>query len=131
MSFGDEYAGKYHKKPKSKLKPFMPVIGLFLALIAAGVAYFLSEPVLELLQDNVSGLPRGDEALGLQVIVGIVIFALQILVLALIYAAIAPKPTKLTTEKQMAKEKADMQREMRAAKRRKRKLAYEMTKAES
>ena len=120
----DEYVEKSRKK-KNPLAKYFPVIGFILALCLAGIAYVLSKPLNELLQRQVANYPF-DSADLIQLIVGAVIFVVGIMLAAMIYAAFAPRPTKLATEKQMEKERNEKIREKEIMKRRKREVNRKM-----
>lgn len=121
MSFEDEYVRK--KKKKDPITAFLPAIGLLLIVAIGAVSYILSEPAHKFLSENMSGVPA-DKEVGY--VVGFVIFIVLMLFIAMIYAAFAPKPPKLVSEKQLQKEKDDREREMRERKKRQRAISRKM-----
>lgn len=131
MSFEDEYAGK--PKKKNPLNAFLPLIGLFLIVAAGGIGYVLSKPLTEALQtsilpDNAQDIADNFETV--QAVVGVVVAIVILLFMAALYAMFAPKPTKLTSEKELQREKEAKLAEDLARKRRKqeanRKMAEEL-----
>lgn len=131
MSFEDEYAVK--PKKKNPINAFLPLIGLFLIAAAGGIGFVLSGPVTQSLQTSILASNADDIAQNyetVQLIVGIVIAIVILLFVAMIYAMFAPKPTKLTSEKELQREKEDRLAEQLARKRRKqevnRKMAAEL-----
>lgn len=131
MSFEDEYAVK--PKKKNPLNPFLPLIGLLLIAAAGGIGFVLSKPLTEVLQTNV--LPNNAQDIAdnfetVQAIVGVITAIVILLFVAAIYALFAPKPTKLTTEKELQREKEEKLAEELARKKRKqeinRKMAQEL-----
>lgn len=112
--------------PRSKIKPFLPVIGFFVALVAGGVAYAVSGPVHSLL--IAQGVPDQVE---FQYIIAAMIFLVVILLVALVYSIVAPKPPPeyRISEKALDKEKQDELRRKRMIKERKRKMREEMGRA--
>jgi len=127
MSFEDVYASK--PKKKNALNAFLPLIGLFLIAAGAAVGYVLSKPATEWLQNTV--LPNNYDDIAnnfetVQLIVGIVIAVILLLFTAMIYAAFAPKPTKLVSERELKKEKEDKLAEELARKKRKQEVNRKM-----
>jgi len=122
MSFSEhEYVkGKQTRDP---IRPFLPVIGLFMIVALGAIAFVLSTPVHELLMDQISDFPEEQEV---QYVVGVVIFLLLVLVMSLIYAAFAPKPARTVSEKELKQEKAAIERERLAKKRRRRQMRKQM-----
>jgi uncharacterized BrkB/YihY/UPF0761 family membrane protein len=131
MSFEDEYAVK--PKKKNPINAFLPLIGLFLIAAAGGIGFVLSGPVTQSLQTSILASNADDIAQNyelVQLIVGVVIAIVILLFVAMIYAMFAPKPTKLTSEKELQREKEERLAEQLARKRRKqevnRKMAAEL-----
>lgn len=127
MSFEDEYAAK--PKKKNALNAFLPLIGLFLIAAAAGIAFVISKPATEWLRDSV--LPNNynditDNFEVVQLVVGVVIAVVILLIVAMIYAVAAPKPTKLTNERELKKEKEAKLAEELARKKRKQEVNRKM-----
>lgn len=127
MSFEDEYVSK--PKKKNALNAFLPLIGLFLIAAAAAVGFVLSKPATEWLRDTV--LPNNyqditDNFETVQLIVGVVVAVVILLFTAMIYAAFAPKPTKLVSERELKKEKDDKLAEELARKKRKQEVNRKM-----
>ena len=121
----DEYSGRYRPKKKNPMAKFFPVVGFLLALCLAGIAYVVSKPLNETLMNQVANYPF-ESADTIQLIVGAVIFLVGMMFIGLIYAAVAPRPTKLATEKQMEKERNEKLREKEMMKRRKREVNRKM-----
>jgi type VI protein secretion system component VasK len=123
MGLGDEYAGKYKSKRKNWLKPFLPVLGLLVLAIAGGVGYYVSAPLLALVQQYVPGIPNSQE---MQILSGFVVFLVIVSAFALIYAAFQPRLPKGVSEADLDREKREKQKEAAAAKRRKMEMQAKM-----
>lgn len=119
----EEYSNKYKPKKKNYLKPFMPIIGIIILAIAAGMGYITSEPLLRLLQDNVPGVPFSQE---MQLVVAGTVFLVIILAFGLIYSAFQPGMPKGVSESDLDREKRDREKEILAAKRRKKEMQAKM-----
>jgi hypothetical protein len=124
MSMGDEYSGRQSgkKKQKSHIRAFLPALGLIMAVALAGVAYVASEPIHQLLMDNMPSIPAAPE---MQYVIAAVMWIIMLAIVGMVYAAAAPKPTKMISEKVLEKEKADRLREKRMVKKRKQQIARE------
>lgn len=122
MSFEDEYVRK--KKKKDPITAFLPAIGLLLAVAIGAVSYILSDPAHQFLIDNMNDVPA-DKEVGY--VVAVVIFIVLMLFIAMIYAAFAPKPTKLVSERQLQKEKDEMERERLQRKKRQREVQRKLS----
>jgi predicted PurR-regulated permease PerM len=114
MSFEDEYVRRLEKK--NPLNPFLPVLGLFLAAALGAVAYIVSEPLQDLLSRNIANFPAGTE---IRYVIAGVLFIILLLFAGMIYALLAPKPTKLISEQQLKKERVQREQDRLAKKRRK------------
>ena len=121
MSFEDEYARQ--EKKKNPLTAFLPLLGLMLAAAFGLIAYIVSEPVQDMLVQNISGFPREQEA---QYVVAAVIFISLVLIGGVIYSIFAPKPPKLVTERELKKERDRREQEEKDKKRRRRKVQEQM-----
>ncbi|MDZ4669368.1 MAG: hypothetical protein SH821_00730 [Phototrophicales bacterium] len=127
MSFEDEYMSK--AKKKTPLNAFLPLIGLFLLAAAAGVGFSLSKPLTEWLQNTI--LPDNSQDIAdnfevVQLVVGAVVAVIILLFAAMMYAVLAPKPTKLTNERELKKEKEDKVAEDIARKKRRQEVNRKM-----
>lgn len=119
MSFAeDEYRGR--RKKKNPLAPFLPLLGLVLAVALAAVAFILSAPVHDLLKENIADFPVETEV---QYVIAVVLFIVLVLFAGMLYAAFAPKPPKLVSESELKRERIEIDREKRAKKKRRRELA--------
>jgi type VI protein secretion system component VasK len=118
----DEYSGKYAPKKKDPLKPFLPLIGMAILFILGGIAFVLSEPLLQFLQQRVPQAldPRMRWALAA------VIFIVGVMIIGLIYSAVTPKGPKGITERELDKQKQERAKEEQAAKRRKAEMQAKM-----
>jgi len=101
----------------------MPVMGLLLLVCAALIGFALSEPATDFLRSNINNVPAGDE---IQAGVGFGIFLIFLLVFAAVYAMFAPKPTKVISENELAREKKARDQERLAQKRRRREINQQM-----
>jgi len=123
MSFEDEYSSKKAGKARSKLQPFLYAIGFILILAAGAASYFLSAPAFAELKKRISGFPTQPE---IQIIVGGAIFLILIMIVAMFYAAFQPRLPKGVSEQDLDREKRERQKEMDAAKRRKKEMQAKM-----
>jgi type VI protein secretion system component VasK len=121
----NDFKGKYEEKKKSPLKPFYPVIGLFLILIAGAAAVLAAPFVNDFL---VAELLGGNEPESMVYISGGAVFGLIITTFALIYSLFAARPENrdMLSEKALMKDKEEKEREERAKKRRKRQMLQKM-----
>lgn len=120
---GDDFQESRQGKGTNWLKVFLPLMGLILAAISALFAFVLSGPAYQLVRQ---GFPQIPEAPEIHLIVGIIIFAAFIFLIGGIYAAFAPKPPKIATEKELDRERQQKIREAAAAKRRKKEMRDKM-----
>lgn len=125
MGIENEYSEKMRKKPKSKLQPFLPAIGLILIGFFGFVAYMVSAPLHEMLRERLTtDIVQQPE---MRYIIAFGIFLILVLILAAIYAAVfAPKRAKEVSEKELEDEKRRREREKLAAKKRKRRQRAKM-----
>lgn len=122
MSFAeDEYVRS--KKKKNPLTPFLPVLGLVLAVALGAIAFILSKPAHEFLMKQIETFPQETEV---QYVVAGALFIVFLLFAGLIYAIFAPKQEKLVTERELKKEKDYKEKERLAAKKRKRQIQAKM-----
>ncbi len=115
MSFENEYAKS--KKKKSAMAPFLPAIGLILILCFAAIAFVVSEPLTDILRDNMTEIPNNQEV---TYVVGFIVFLGLVLTTGLLFALFTPKPSKMITEQELKKERQQAAREKLARKKRKR-----------
>lgn len=112
----DEDYSRTRKAKTTTIRTFFPVIGLILIIVFAVIAYFIG-PILT---DAVSGMitiPNDQLEIFDWVSRGIV-FILLTLIFGLIYAAAAPKPKQMVSERALDKERKDrIQAELEAKKR--------------
>jgi uncharacterized ion transporter superfamily protein YfcC len=122
MSFGeDDY--EMRNRRKSWRTILLPVMGLLLAVCAAGISFALAAPVTDAVRKNISGVPAGDT---LQIAIGFGIFIVLMLVFAALYGVFAPKPTKIISEKDLDKEKKLREKEKIAQRKRRRQVNLDM-----
>ena len=117
----DEYAMRQRRRSWRTI--LLPVMGFLLAGLAAIIAFVASDPVTELVQDSVRGVPEGD---GLQIAIGFGIFIILMLIFAAIYAVFAPKPKIQVSERELEKERRETEREKVAQRKRRRQINREM-----
>ena len=128
----NEYRGKYEAEKKDPLKPWYPVIGLFLLAIAGAAGFLARVPAYAFLKrtllQGVGGLPD-DTTMEYVVALGIGLAIIGIF--SLVFALFAPKPKgrKYVTENVLKDQKEEMQRERVRAKRRKVQMEAKMRKA--
>lgn len=126
MSFEDEYQGRSLEARSTTIKAFLPVMGFLLLIVLGVMAYFLSEPVHELLMDNLDGVPADEEV---RYLVGAVLFVVMTMVVGMVYAAFAPKPSKTVTESQLKRERMMLDAEKKARRKRKQAANRKMAQA--
>lgn len=126
MSFEDEYQGRSLEARSTTIRAFLPVMGLVLLVTLGVMAYFLSEPVHELLMDNLQGVPADEEV---RYVVAAVMFVVMMMVVGMIYAAFAPKPAKTVTESQLKRERMMVEAEKKARKQRRQQVNRKMAQA--
>ena len=120
----DEYALKKRQRRGSGIRPFLPVIGLFLIVSFGLISYFVGQPVTEFASGRM-GFQYSDEMVW---VFRVVIFFIMLAIAAAILAAAAPKTKvdKLATEKQMALEKKQKEHERLARKKELRQVQKKM-----
>lgn len=118
MSFEDEYA--VIRRKKSVLHGLLPVLGLFLAVALAAIAWVASEPLHELVVRNISGFPFTQEG---QLVVAGVTWLLLLMVSGMLYALLIPKPDKIISERELNRERKQKEAEIAAKKKRRRQIA--------
>lgn len=124
MSRNTDYSEGIKKKQGTNwTKALLPIIGILVILIAAGVAYVASAPVFELLLANFPEFPNDE---GLQIVVGVGIFLVIMTIFAIVYSLIAPKPTYTVTEAELSKERKEKMEEEIAARNRKKAMRNRM-----
>jgi hypothetical protein len=112
----DEDYSKTRKAKTTSIRTFFPVIGLIL-MIAFGVVAYLMGPILTNAVSDLISLPPDQYETFDWVSRGIVFIILS-LITGLIYAAAAPKPKQMVSERALDKErKARIQGELEAKKR--------------
>ena len=124
MSFGEDEYVKSTKK-KDPLTAFLPVMGLVLVVAFAAIAYALHKPAHEFLQNRIDGFPTEPEV---GYVIGGAIFLILVLFAGMFYAMFAPKGPKITTEKELLREKEERQREELTRKKRRAELRKQAAK---
>ena len=121
MSFEDEYTGR--SRQKSSINKWLPAFGFLLLIALAAISFVLSEPVHELLyvqlfeQSEIENFTPPEESFDQEIVqygVGVVLFFALVLVVGLLYAAFAPKKQKTISERDLKKERQQMEREAKA-----------------
>lgn len=117
MSRNRDYSeGITVKKKASWTRALLPILGILIMVVAGAIAYFASEPAYDWLRTTFPEIPN-DPAL--QIVVGVGIFIIIVLIVALIYSiAFAKKPEYMVTEQQLSKERKQKEEEEAAARRR-------------
>lgn len=129
MSNFDDYRDP-SRQPKGRrwVRAFYPIIGLFVMLLAAGLAFVSMEPAYNFLaaQGLFDRTTIDPQTLQLAVAVGI--FLIIVLLLAFVFALVQPrdKTKKLVTEKALIKEREAKQAELKAKKRRQQAMRKKM-----
>ncbi len=122
MGFGDDDY-RMRQGGTNWQKVLMPVMGLLLFGCAAAIGFALSEPATDFVRSNVGNIPPGPE---IQAAVGFGIFLILLLIFGAVYALFAPKPDKIISESELAKEKKARERERLAQRRRRREINQQM-----
>lgn len=130
MSFENEYIRK--AKSHSAINKWLPALGFLLALAFAGIAFVLSDPVHQFIYEQffqedefARGIAFTSESFDQQSVqygVAVVLWIIFVMVASFLYAAFAPKPTKLVAESTLKKERRQNEAEKRRAKIRKQEL---------
>jgi len=131
MSFeADEYDMRHSRTNWRTI--LLPVMGFLLAGVAAAIAFALVEMGLakQMLQTlKINSIPQaGAEFNQFKVAVGFGIFMVLLLIFASIYAMLAPKPTKMISEKELDQEKKLREKEKLLQRRRRRQVNLNMAK---
>lgn len=132
MGLEDEYAGRGKAESKG-VRPFLPIMGLVLIIAFGAIGYVLSPNAVMLAQNNLNGFDGGCydaggkiicENTGIQLIFAGLIFVVLMGFAGFFLALFSPKPKtdKLSTEKQLKKEKVEREKERLARKRRKQEI---------
>jgi len=101
------------RKTPPRGKAFWPVLGLLMALSAAGLSYAFTPSVISYLQSSLRSFPKDAKV---PIIVGVILFALIVLVLSLVVAIAIPRKKSAVTEVQVAKDRKAMVNEKMARK---------------
>jgi len=125
MGFGDNEYEMRRKGGTNWRNVLMPIMGLLLLGCAAAIGFALSEPATDFLRSRMGNVPDGVEV---QAAVGFGIFIILMLVFAAFYALFAPRPTKIVSENELAKEKKARERERLEQRRRRRQINQQMAK---
>ncbi len=116
-----EYGREGKVRRNRGLRPWYPVLGLLLLVSAGAIAFALSLPLTDLVVNN--GILVPDASLTRDLIqagMGGLIFVIVILLVFLVFAAFAPKPSKMTSERQLERERRENIAEQKAKRKRKR-----------
>jgi hypothetical protein len=97
--------------------------GIAILLIGGVIAYFASLPVKNFIVQRITTIPNTPE---IQIAVGIGIFLMVVMVMALVYSVFQPRIPKGVSEHDLDKEKQARLREELAAKRRKKDMQAKM-----
>jgi hypothetical protein len=128
----NEYRGKFEKPKVDPLKPYYPIIGLVLLIIAGAVGFFARQPAYAFIQKTFlagqGGLPDREI---MEYVVAFGIGLVIVGIASLVFAMFAPKSKnrKLTSETALKSEKDQMNEERIRAKRRKLQMEMKMKKA--
>lgn len=101
------------RKTPPRGKSFWPVLGLLLALSSGVLAFIFTDPVITALRKSLRNFPTDAKV---PIIVGIVLFALFVMVFSLIVAFAVPRKKSGVTEVQMTKDRKAMVTEKMARK---------------
>lgn len=113
------------KPKKTRSQSFLPVLGFFLILACAVMAFFLGPAVVDWLDSSnvIRGFPpRGVPTENINWILRGILFVVFALLASLLVAAAAPKKKSAVTEKKLTKERQEMVNEKRARKLRQAKM---------
>ncbi len=125
----DDYVEPEVKRKRNWTTIFLPLMGFILAGLAGIVAFIISDDVMIWVQNQIPNVPKDPQSDGiLQVVIGVMIFIVLLLFVAAIFALLAPKPTKMITERQLDAERKAKQREKLEMKKRRRANQIKMAK---
>ena len=124
MSMEDEYAERKRKKSGSGLRPYLPVLGLFLAVALGAVSYVLG-PYVSQFASTRMGLDNTPE---LEWVFRGALFLVLLLFVFMVFAVAVPRPKsqRLVTDRQLATEKDLRRKEQLAKKKRQREINRKM-----
>lgn len=125
MGVEDEYSGRTRKKESRGVKPFLPIMGLALAIAFGAIGYIIGPKLAEVaskqfnfeLTTEIEWIFRG----------AVFLIGLGIAAMAIGAATPKPKTEKLATERNLAKEREQRRKEHIAAKKRQREINRKMS----
>lgn len=125
--FEDQYEKEEVKGKGVTNNALLPLFGLLIVVALAAIAFVASEPIHQLLLDNVDGdtIPEDVEV---QYAIAGGVFLMLLALVSMIYAMFAPKPDKIVPEAALRKEKAETQRQRKMQKRKKQEANRKMAK---
>lgn len=108
---------------KNTTKPYLRVIGMVLVVAFGVIAFILSEPAGRALLDTANINIPLEQA---RILVGVAIFIVLLMFTYVVFAIFAPKDKKSVNERDLEKERAMKQAEMKAKKKRSREINRKM-----
>lgn len=122
--------GNFQVEKKDPLKPFYPIIGLLVMVIAGAVGWFGSPFALDFADDYIPSdiITSLVEVhpLAPEMVVAFLIFLMIVMLFSAIFAVFAPKKEKLVTESALKQERLAKDADRRRTKARKRKMKSRM-----
>jgi hypothetical protein len=111
--------GKYGAEKKDPLKPFYPIIGLIVIVVAGAIGYFAAPSLLTFTKPYLPAevLARPDNEL--QLLFAGMIFFVIVAVLGFAFALFAPRPPKEVSDKALIAERNAREMERKRQKKRK------------
>jgi MFS family permease len=124
MGVEDEYSGRTRKVKSKGVKPYLPIMGLVLAIAFGAIGYIIGPKLAEVaskqfnfeLTTQIEWVFRG----------AVFLIGLGIAAIAIGAATPKPKTEKLATERNLAKERAQRRKEHVASKKRQREINRRM-----
>lgn len=116
---------KQSPQKNSSFNAFLPALGFVLVIALGAVSYLLSGPLHRFLLEQNLGIPANVEV---QYLIAGLLWIVLMLFSSMMYAAFAPKPDKMASERQLKVEKEDKQKQEAARKKRQQEINRKVAK---
>jgi TRAP-type C4-dicarboxylate transport system permease small subunit len=97
--------------------PLLYIVGLVIAIVIGVIGWFAAPAVIDFLRSNVQGFSTAGIP-QIKLIVTAVVFVFGLIIASLVVAVISPKPDRSATLGEMAKERDELVKQKREARRR-------------
>ena len=124
MMTDEDYKASGKKRKSRGIAPYLPILGLILAIALGAISYVLGEPVANIVAQSVY-FPDFEAAAW---IMRVIIFVILLLIVGMLYAMAAPKKAKAVTERDLNRERRAATAEKEARRKTKRKANKKMAK---